>query len=191
MKALFKGIIFFTAACLNAPATQASEYGCRVLLCLANPASNGGPRGIAECRSTIDRLFDDLSHGRPFPSCDLSDGNDGNSYARQVFDYYDPCPSGTSPAPAGMWVAEKSNSAPQAGGRWGFGYSSKALPSFENGRGPRACVSQFDSSYYFRQSRFDDAIKVNVYRKVIWQNPQSPRAIDVYVNHAFYQRIRW
>jgi hypothetical protein len=51
---------------------KASEYGCTVLLCLANPASNGGPKGVAECVPPIEQLYTDLAKGRPFPPCDLS-----------------------------------------------------------------------------------------------------------------------
>ncbi|MBD4010312.1 hypothetical protein GUH95_08210, partial [Xanthomonas citri pv. citri] len=80
-----------------------SEYGCKVLLCLANPASNGGPKGVSECVPPIDQLYHDLSKGRPFPTCDLADGNDGSSYARQVYDPYDPCPAPLQPAARGSY----------------------------------------------------------------------------------------
>lgn len=174
-----------TALCTLSAPVFASEYGCQVLLCLANPASNGGPRGVAECRPIINKLEDDLTHGRPFPTCDLADGNDGSTYARRVFDYYDPCPSGTKPAPAGSML--------------GQGVTAAAMPanagqSLENGRGSRACVAQFVGSYapYGWYNRHGETpYTVAVYRRVVWQQPQSPIAFDVYINNQFNQRVRW
>lgn len=89
-----------------AASAQASEYGCKVLLCLSNPASNGGPKGVAECVPPINQLYRDLRKGRAFPRCDLADGNNGANYARVVFDPYDPCPSSLQPAMPGTHVIQ-------------------------------------------------------------------------------------
>lgn len=59
---------------------QASEYGCKVQLCLSNP---GGPREFSECHPSIDKLYDDLKKGRGFPRCEEADNND----AKPVFDH--------------------------------------------------------------------------------------------------------
>lgn len=77
---------------------HASDYGCKVLLCLANP---GGPKQYSQCAPPIDQLYDDLDHGRPFPTCDQSDGNQPGNYAKQLYAPYDPCPAGLTAAPAG------------------------------------------------------------------------------------------
>ena len=45
---------------------QAQDWGCQVLLCLANP---GGPTQYAECVPPISRLWDALRRGNAFPSC--------------------------------------------------------------------------------------------------------------------------
>src|SRR5690606_14069569 len=82
---------------------NASDYGCTVLLCLSNPA---GPKAVSECVPPIDRLFRDLRKGRSFPSCDMATGPGGRSYARQVYDPYDPCPAPLKPAPRGSVVAQ-------------------------------------------------------------------------------------
>lgn len=178
---------------------HASEYGCKVLLCLANPASNGGPKGVAECVPPIDQLYHDLAHGRPFPTCDLADGNNGSSYARQVFDPYDPCPAPLQPAPRGMAVVqgERSSGVGYAGW-WGrnASYTLAGQPQVsESGNlwlysaGARACVGNALGAYTVDGN--DGSYTVNVFDKVTWQRAQNPRAIDVYIDGKWYQRVRW
>lgn len=48
------------------PAAHASDYGCRVLLCLSNP---GGPMQYSECVPPITKLYSDLRRGKPMPTC--------------------------------------------------------------------------------------------------------------------------
>jgi hypothetical protein len=47
----------------------ADDWGCQVLLCLADPR---GPEAESECKPPIEKLWNALEHGKPFPSCDLS-----------------------------------------------------------------------------------------------------------------------
>ncbi|SAL60110.1 hypothetical protein [Caballeronia humi] len=177
---------------------HASDYGCKVLLCLANPASNGGPKGMTQCEQPINQLYHDLSKGRPFPSCDLSDGNDGSSYARQVYDQYDPCPTPLHAVLRGSYVTEgrrKTNSATGYG--WGGDGSfvlTKPLQvseqgEYDNSPGARACVGKLIGSY--TAGSFDNPYTVNVFDTVIWQPAQTPRAIDVFIDHTWQQRVRW
>lgn len=49
----------------SAPAI-ASDFGCQVLLCLANP---GGPTQYEACVPPITKLWEQLAIGRPFPTC--------------------------------------------------------------------------------------------------------------------------
>jgi hypothetical protein len=176
-------------------AGYASEYGCKVLLCLSNPASNGGPKGVAECVAPINQLYHDFARGRPFPSCDLSDGNDGASYAVRVFDPYDPCPASLHPAPAGTYVVQG-----RAGGNAAqaavLGYVLSGRPQvsqpqseFGGATGPRACVGRQVGAY--QMGGYDDGYTVSVFDQVVWQQPQSPNAIDVYVDRTWQQRIHW
>ena len=44
-----------------APGARASEYGRKVLLCRASPASNGGPKGVPDCVPPIDQVYHELS----------------------------------------------------------------------------------------------------------------------------------
>jgi hypothetical protein len=57
----------------------ASDYGCKVLLCLA--ASGGTP---AECKPTLKKLYRDLSKGRGFPSCKMESGPGDSAGAEPV-----------------------------------------------------------------------------------------------------------
>jgi hypothetical protein len=47
----------------------ADDWGCQVLLCLADPR---GPETESECKPPIEKLWNALEHGKPFPTCDLS-----------------------------------------------------------------------------------------------------------------------
>ncbi|MDQ1817802.1 hypothetical protein RBA41_31325 [Massilia sp. CCM 9210] len=91
---------------LNAIA-QASDHGCTVLLCMANP---GGPMKVAECVPPMKKLFKDLAKGKPFPGCDFSKSGSepskpATSYADHKFasknychpDYYVPGEPGYPP----------------------------------------------------------------------------------------------
>jgi hypothetical protein len=47
----------------------ADDWGCQVLLCLADPR---GPETESQCKPPIDKLWDALEHGKAFPTCDLN-----------------------------------------------------------------------------------------------------------------------
>ncbi|QKV55692.1 hypothetical protein [Comamonas antarctica] len=184
----------FTSAAASA---YASDYGCKVLLCLSNPASNGGPKGVAECVPPINQLFHDLRKGRPFPSCDIADGNDGSSYARVVFDPYDPCPALLQPALPGSYVTRGMRaSAYETRHSGSRGYIVQKEPKISEppgldgqSLGPRACVGKLVGSYHLGD--YDDNSTVAVYDQVIWQPAHPPQAIDVFINNALHQRVRW
>jgi len=60
---------------LGIPASTSAADGCLDLLCLAAPSWSS----ILQCVAPIQQLFDDLAHGRPFPSCSMSGaGNRGS-----------------------------------------------------------------------------------------------------------------
>ena len=177
----------------------ASDYGCKVLLCLANPASNGGPKGVAECVPPINQLYHDLRKGRPFPTCDLADGNDGSSYARQVFDPYDPCPAPLQAAARGAYVVQGQKPAQSSLSKRWEGHSTYTLNghpqisepriSGEDSPGHRACVGKPVGSYTL--GSYEDSYTVSVFDKVVWQTAQNPRAIDVFIDNQWQQRVRW
>jgi hypothetical protein len=200
VKVVINKIGFGVLVALVGVSANASEYGCKVLLCLANPASNGRPKGVAECVDPLNRLYRDLRKGKPFPTCDLADGNDGRSYARRVIDPYDPCPTGTQPAPPGAAIIQGARQASQrlvdtvADGAQAFSVVGQPAVSQQpagdsaNQYGPLACVGHQVGQY--RATGIDDAYDVMVFDRVVWQPPQSPAAIDVWVDGKLQQRVR-
>lgn len=195
MKELLVSLSLITA-CFVGGTAHASEYGCKVLLCLANPKSNGGPMGVTECQPPISQLYHDLAHGDPFPKCDLADGNDSSqNYASQVSNYYDPCPTGTKPAPAGQGVVE-GTSAAQRGMYKTSGQAAISEPQTTNDHGvvnsvgPQACVGNLVGTYTVGD-RDSGYTQYGVYDNVVWQQAQSPSAIDVYVNGTLQTRVHY
>lgn len=192
-----KGLL--TVAMLGVTASSwASDYGCKVLLCLANPASNGGPKGIAECVPPINQLYHDLRKGRPFPTCDLVDGNDGSSYARLIYDPYDPCSTPLQAAARGAYVVQGQKKAQSSNPKWRGGNSAYTVTgqpqisepnNYEDSPGPRACVGKLVGSYTV--GNYEDSHTVNLFDKVVWQPAQNPRAIDVFIDKTWHQRVRW
>jgi hypothetical protein len=185
---LFSSVLILISSLLSV--AQASEYGCQVLLCLATP---GNPKKYAECVPPITRLFRDLARGRAFPTCDLADGSDGKNYAKQVYDPYDPCPAGTQPAQANQYVVQGKAAKKNV---WRNTFSIQGTPKvsqpalFEGfSLGARACVANAVGQYAINNN--DNYSSVFVYETVFWQAPQNPRAIDVYMDNQFYQRVRW
>lgn len=175
---------------LTAGSARASPYGCEVLLCLSNPASNGGPMGVAECVDPVSRLYRDLRRGRPFPRCEQADGGDGRSEARQVFDPYDPCPMATQPVADGTVVAQgrRDGSRSSALVRTGPARLSPQMSASGTAVG-RACVGEALS--FVREGDADSPVVIGIYERVVWQPAQSPRAIDVYVDGHWSQRVHW
>ena len=66
----------------QAKSAQASEWGCQVMLCLANP---GGPTQYAQCRAPIEKLWSALRRGDPFPTCDFGAGSSLGAAAFNTF----------------------------------------------------------------------------------------------------------
>ncbi len=61
---------------------RADDWGCQVLLCLANP---GGPEQYSQCVPPIEKLWSALRHGDPFPTCDFGSGGSQGSGAANTF----------------------------------------------------------------------------------------------------------
>ncbi len=66
---------FAVAAVLGAPASpaHADGWGCQVMLCLSDPR---GPEAEGACVPPIEKLWDHLAHGHPFPTCDVMESWD-------------------------------------------------------------------------------------------------------------------
>ena len=71
--------IMFAATLFVASLSQpvfADDWGCKVLLCLSNPS---GPEAVSQCVPPIERLWNELRHGHPFPSCDTGSSSYANN----------------------------------------------------------------------------------------------------------------
>jgi hypothetical protein len=55
--------------------------------------------------------------------------------------------------------------------------------------GPRACVGKLIGAY--STGSYDDSNTVSVFDQVLWLPAQNPHAIDVFIDHAWQQRVRW
>jgi hypothetical protein len=76
-------LISFVSTSIFAPCVvQADDWGCQVLLCLSNP---GGPEQYSECVPPIEKLWNALRHGDPFPMCDFGVGGSQGSSATNTF----------------------------------------------------------------------------------------------------------
>jgi len=207
------GLVMLAGVHATTALADDDDYGCRVVICLGNPASNGGPRAPDTCAPAIDRMYDDLRHGRGFPQC-----KDSDMTVRQDNTPYDPCPAGTTAAVTGGWVVEgqrKAGGRPFAGAENSFVLASAPRPSvsdparYEAYYGPQACVGSQVGAYQVYGDPSGDASAVNwrggrdgsgydgdpvtvtVYDHIVWQQPQSPNAIDVYEAGQFQTRIHY
>jgi hypothetical protein len=82
-RSLFIGLLCFVGAWpLSSANAQADEWGCQVILCLANP---GGPGQYAQCEPPIERLWRALRRGDPFPTCDVAPGSSQATFASNIF----------------------------------------------------------------------------------------------------------
>jgi hypothetical protein len=195
IKATF-ALATLSTACI-APA-YGDQWGCEVLLCLSNPA---GPTAVAECRPPIHRLWRHLARGHSFPSCKMAKSPNGASYARRGFSYYDPCLPETRALASGEQAA-RAGSARTIGTRSFYASSGPTYAGIGTGDGhfpnersgglpPKVCVGNkvgvTTVSYDARSS-----YQVSLYDRIVTLAPQrSPRIIDVYIDDAFYQRVRW
>ena len=176
---------------------HASDYGCKVLLCLANP---NGPTAVSECVPPITQLRKDLAKGKSFPTCDMA----GSSYAQPGTSYYDPCPSGTAALSQGV-SAIQASSIPQNNWWWaqqqtlytGIGTGDGLQPSYGDNYSPlpaKVCVGSKIGQVSYQKGYGDDYqyVTADVYDQVAVLDPQgSPRIIDVFIDNALYRRVRW
>lgn len=194
-QAVYRLVALACLALAWVPQAQASDYGCKVLLCLANP---NGPMAVAECVPPISQLWDDLAHLRPFPSCDTA----GDSYAKQGYSFYDNCPVGTNALSTGQYAVEGRPGVPftptlQQSVYKGIGEEGDTSMSgwqMTGGMPQKICVGNLLGQTMLTMGSGEDghSESVNIYDHVAALDPQaSPRFIDVFVNSTLYRRVRW
>lgn len=183
---------------LSSHQVSADQWGCEVLLCLSNPV---GPTAVKECEPPINRLWDHLREGHEFPTCDMAKDGKSSAYAKQGFNYFDPCPPGTGVLARG----ERAVQAKPTGGMraaWKPASVSEVRIGIGDGEGysfsdryaklmPLVCVgNQVGTTSVSPDGR--SWFRVSVYDRVRTLRPQrSPRIIDVFINDALFRRVRW
>lgn len=185
---LFGGLLFGASTAANA-----SDYGCKVLLCLANP---NGSTAVSQCVPPIDQLHRDLARGRPFPTCDMAsapDGTGGRAWAQQGVSYYDPCPPGTTALPSGSLAVEGAGGALYTG----IGEGDGLMPSYGESASPmpsKVCVGKHVGDALVvtgSGESYAEGVAASYDRVALLDAQGSPNVIDVYINSALYRRVRW
>ena len=164
---------------------EASDYGCQVLLCLANPA---GPTAVSQCIPPITRLWEDLAHFRGFPSCEMAAA--GGTRAEIGSSYFDACPTGTTPLSAGAYGVLPALGDPYAG----IGSGDDLRPD-EFGMLPaKVCVGAWitNARVWIGPEDTGGYQSIGVYDRLVVIDPSpSPRTIDVYINNLLFRRVHW
>lgn len=182
------------AAVMLPQAARADDYGCQVLLCLANPA---GPMAVNECVPPITRLYREVFSWRPlpFPTCALSSGLDsstGGNYAQIAPpSYYDNCPAGQTALPAGTLIDTGSSFVS------GIGDGSGLSPVWNDGSydpmPTKICVGNYLSTTMVNVGSGDSQTNytVNNYSSVSYIPPSSTTFnINVYLNGSLAKNVR-
>lgn len=189
-----KGFIVISGMALwmLAGSAGASDYGCQVLLCLSNP---GGPTQYAECQPPINRLWDDLENGRPFPTCEQA-GN--GAYAQQLYTHYDPCPEGMQSLDSGINAVTQAaiDAYNRAAGRFYYGGGDpRPQPTTSSGENGEVCYQGKGGTVEINYGDWGDpnVILLTIFQKL---RPGSKRymqgnAIDVYIDSKLYKRVHW
>lgn len=172
---------------LFAPAAQATD-GCKVLLCLSNPA---GPTAVSQCVPPIEELYDDLFHGRGFPTCNMA-GNPQTgqgSWANYAYKPFDDCPAGTTRLEGNFYRVVTLTD-----GDSGSSYDSPVASShseyYDGSPGTRFCGSNVQT---FRLNRsHGETEEIQAYKTIteIAANPK-PYIADIFINAAFYKQTRF
>lgn len=181
------------------------DWGCEVLLCLANP---NGPTAVPPCVPPIQKLWKALARGHAFPTCTMASGPNGRSHVRPAHSYYDHCPKGTGELPVGQ-VAELAATvtppAPPApsgvpstytGAMAGRTYagigdgSAYGMPSADGAPPPKVCVAGYRGTRDIWSG--DTSVTVHLFDTVYVSPAQaSPRLLDIYIDDAYWQSVRW
>ncbi len=184
---------------IGAKTAIANDWGCEVLLCLSNPK---GPSAVEECKPPIQRLWDHLRDGHEFPTCDMAKSDKGRSYAKQGFNFFDPCPPGTRALARDEIAIQRAKINPvsfsnrdSASGPIfvGIGDGQGYLPwnRYDHRARMKTCVGN-KIGVTWRSNDGRTRYPVTIYDGIKTLEPHSsPNIIDVFINDTFYQRVRW
>lgn len=201
-----------TSTLLAPTAARADDWGCKVLLCLSNPA---GPMAVAQCVPPIQQLYRAIFKWRPdpFPTCTMSSGADSSSGGNYAYvappSYYDACPAGTTALSTGakgavgtyvqnptVWpfrpgyvvTGQITTGIGDGGGLFPvlYGEDARPLPA-------KTCVgATVGQTSIPAGSNWDDGyITVDLYDRVVYVEPAATSFnINVIVNNQLFRNVR-
>lgn len=191
MKRLF--LCLLPALLFSTSPVKADDWGCEVIMCLANPA---GPMAASACIPPITRLFAALSKKKPdpFPTCESANGA---AAAKQGYNYFDACPSGTQALEVGASAiqiapAVYAQLASAAALNWsnvkegigeGDGASSDSVGKVCVGRALGLVSLPNDNAEWFTVAAYEQVLTLD--------RASSPRYIDVLLNNKPFTRVRF
>jgi hypothetical protein len=204
------------SAMASNPMFQArSDWGCEVLMCMSNP---NGSTAVTECRPPMERLWRELSRGRPFPTCTLNNGSNSQTagaWVQPTSNYYNTCPTGTRPlgsgsyalytqpatAPAQTQSSGSLSSSFAPGVYGGIGDGAYLYPNYDSRSAsysmpPLVCVgAQMGTTTQWITDRYGDAqqqVQVGTYSTVVLQEAGSnASAFDIYIDSQVFKRARY
>lgn len=183
-------LVSLGACMMVSEGARASDWGCKVLLCLSDPR---GPRTETECVPPIDKLYETLARGGSMPGCEQANG----SKMRRVFNPYGVCPSGLVETTGWVASAAERNRPWQATGK-----ASKPNEDGSQSYGVMACVGSQTDAYRVEEScegfgggdsgttwKCTPAHTVRVFDQVVPLPPNmSGRAIEIFDGSGTLQK---
>ena len=162
------------------------------------------PRGSIDPRVRV--VAYNPARGRGFPTCNLAIGPNGRSYATPISSVYDACPTGTSELPVEQYAElfapisappTTRSGAPSLytpasmgltyagiGDGRVYGYGSRDNPA-----PAKVCVAGYRGNRRYRTA--DTAYQVAQYETIYVMNAVGGRAVNVYIDDALWQTVRW
>ncbi len=188
-----------SAGMLLAACAHADDYGCKVLLCLSNPA---GPRAVAECRPPIDRFLREQARRNPppYPRCEEAQGE---AEARPGSGPYDPCPPGTTALARGAAATRQVAGADGATGQGAVPPASIYLGIGEGDAADLGAVSNAAKVCVGQRMGAVDLVTgsgeastsqhIEIYDAIVTLEPSvgSATIVDVFIGGRLYRRVRF
>lgn len=198
--AVFLVLLGFLSA---AHAESDEEWGCKVLMCLAN--TKGGPKAHHDCIDPIDRLYNEVlrpprgKKPRPFPRCSSAGGGNGTQMGSN---YFDPCPEGTQALTEGTRATQLSATEFQIvrAGRAsldlnaivvGIGEGENVGGRLSGAGGARKfCVANHVGNITVGNQ--EESYTVAAFERMVMLDPAtSPNYIDVFIGNQKHTRVRY
>ena len=180
-------------------ASGSPEWGCELLLCLANP---NGSKAASYCVPPITRLWKHLAKGHAFPNCKMTE--EKGAFARVNSNYYDLCPEKYGELADGTYAVRKRDYAGVRSVSYyppiesvpyfvGIGNGQSIPRSREDGPPPlKTCVRGPAGSATFTKSGSDhiEHIRASLFDDITTIPPfGNPFVVDIYWDGVVQRRV--